>query len=163
MRGSSEAVGSSRRITSGRSESTDAIAARFFSPPESSNGARSARWAISIWASASSQRALTSARSKPELERPEGDVVEDGGAEELDVGVLEDEADLAVEPEGVDAGGDGGDVRPERPHRAAGRRDDPVEQLEQRRLAAAVRAEQRHLLAGRDVEVDAVEGDLLSG
>jgi hypothetical protein len=32
-----------------------------------------------------------------QLQRPEGDVVEDRGAEELDVGVLEDEPDLAVE------------------------------------------------------------------
>ena len=50
--------------------------------------------------------------------------------------------------------------RAQRPHRPAGRPDDPVEQLEQGRLAAPVGAEQHDLLAGPDVEVDAVERDL---
>ena len=115
MRGSSEAVGSSRRTTSGRSDSTEAIAARFFSPPDSSKGARSARWAMPISARASSHRSANLLLRQAELERPEGHVVEDRGAEELDVRVLEDEADLAVEPEAVLAGGDRGHVAAESP------------------------------------------------
>jgi hypothetical protein len=65
VRGSSDAVGSSRRETSGRSDRTEAIAARFFSPPDSSNGARSAKWAMSIARSASSQVARTSSGGRP--------------------------------------------------------------------------------------------------
>ena len=92
-----------------------------------------------------------------ELERAEGDIVEDRGAEELDVRILEDEADLAVEAERVSSGRDGGDLPVEGTHRAARRRDDPVEQLEQSRLAGAVRPEQDDLLAPHDPQVDAVE------
>ena len=96
------------------SERTDAIAARFFSPPESSNGARSARCAIFICRSASSQQLRTSSAIQPELERAEGDVVEDGRAEELHVGILEDQADLAMEAEGILAVGHRGNVLAQR-------------------------------------------------
>ena len=95
-----------------------------------------------------------------ELERPEGDVVEHGRAEELDIGVLEDQADLAVEAKGILASGNRGDVPAERAHRAGGRADDAVEQLQQGRFAAAVGAEQHDLLALADVQVDAVERDV---
>ena len=109
---------------------------------------------------ASSQRASTSRCRKPELERPEGDVVEDGGAEELDVGILEDQAHLAMESEGVDAVDDRRHIQAEGPHPAAGRRDDPVEELEERGLAAPVRPEQDDLLARPHHQVDPVERDL---
>ena len=52
--------------------------------------------------------------------------------------------------------------RPERLHLAIARADDPVEQLEQRRLAAAVGAEQADPLAAVDVEVDPIEGEVLA-
>ena len=118
VRGSSDAVGSSSRSTSGRSDSTDAIAARFFSPPDSSNGARSARWAMSIWRSASSQHARTSSCDRPSWSGPNATSSNTVGAEQLDVGVLEDQPHLAVEAERVLPVGDRGDVAAERPHRA---------------------------------------------
>ena len=55
-------------------------------------------------------RGLDLGLAQTELERAEGDVVEDRGAEQLDVRVLEDEADLAMEAEGILAGGDRGDI-----------------------------------------------------
>ena len=66
-----------------------------------------------------------------------------------------------MEAERVLARRDRGDVATERAHRARGRRDDPVEQFEQRRLARAVGAQQRDLFAEGDVQVDAVERDVL--
>ena len=56
---------------------------------------------------------------KPQLKRPERHVVHHGGAEELDIGILEHEADLAVEAEGVEPVDDGGHVQAERPHPSA--------------------------------------------
>ena len=114
-------------------------------------------------ASASSQRSRTSSFDQPELERPEGHVVEDRGAEELDVGVLEDEPHLAVEAKAVLAGGHCRHVPAEGANAAARWADHAVEQLQQGGLAAAVGAEQRHPLARPDLEVDAVEGDLTAG
>ena len=43
--------------------------------------------------------------------------------------------------------------------RAAGRLDEVADDAQERRLAAARRADERHELAGRDVEVDARQGD----
>ncbi len=97
---------------------------------------------------------------KPQLERPECHVVHHGCAEELDVGVLEHEADLPVEPEGVEPVDDGRDVQAERPQPPAGRRDDPVEELEQGRLSRPVRTEEHDLLPRPDHEVDSIERDL---
>ena len=74
---------------------------------------------MSICASAASQRAATSCWREPELQRAEGDVVEHGRAEQLDVRVLKDQPDLAVEAERVLPVGHGRDVAPQRAQRAA--------------------------------------------
>ncbi len=87
------------------------------------------------------------------VQRTEGHVVEDGGGEELVIGILEDEPDLT----------------PDAPHRRAiddrapdahdpmRRGVDPVEVQHQRRLAGAVRAHQGHLLAATDAQVHAAQ------
>ncbi len=91
-----------------------------------------------------------------ELETAEGDLLADGGGEDLGVGVLEDEADPRAEAldvllvlevvlrhqvtEGVE--------------RALAGEHQPVEDLQEGRLAAAVGAEQGDHLAGHHVEVD---------
>ena len=88
------------------------------------------------------------------VERPERHVVEDGGAEELVVRVLEHEANLGADAaDGVLA-----DRHPGDPHRAVLGPERAVELEHQRALAGAVRADQGHLLAGRDPEVDAAQG-----
>ena len=70
VRGSSAAVGSSKSSTSGFITSTDAIATRFFCPPESWYGARSARAPMPSIASVSSTRRSTSSVGKPMLSGP---------------------------------------------------------------------------------------------
>ena len=65
VRGSSAAVGSSKSSTCGFMTSTDAIATRFFCPPESWNGARSARSAMSSIASCRATRCATRPRTSP--------------------------------------------------------------------------------------------------
>jgi len=93
-------------------------------------------------------------RRQAELERAEGDVVEDRRAEELHVGILEDEPDLAVEAEGVLPVGNRRHVAAESRHPARRRGGDPVEQLQERRLPAPVGAQEHDLLAPADLEVD---------
>ena len=159
VRGSSAAVGSSKSSTSGFITRTDAIATRFFSPPESWYGARSARSVMSSMASVSSMRATTSSRVEAHVEGSERDLVADRRREHLGVGVLEDEPDAAAEAarelfvlEVVF-----GDVGAERAVGAGVGEQQTVEQLEQRRLPAAVRTEQRDLLARVDRQRHAVE------
>ena len=91
-----------------------------------------------------------------ELQRPEGQLVEDAGTEQLHVGVLEDEADaraeVAAERRVLE--------RLLRERRAEGedlslrREDEAVEHLEQRGLAGAVGADDGDVLPGLDREVD---------
>ena len=89
---------------------------------------------------------------QPLVQRPVGDVVEHGRREELIVGVREEQPDLRA---------DRGEARVLEPPAAhldhALAAQQPAELQQQRRLARAVRAEQRHSLAGADLEVDAVE------
>ena len=59
---------------------------------------------------------------------------------------------------GACPGGRVGDVPPEQLHRSRGRRELPRDQVEQRRLAGAVRPENRPPLPGADREVDAGDG-----
>jgi hypothetical protein len=99
-------------------------------------------------------------RGEAQLQRPERHVVENRRAEELYVGVLEDEADLAVESERLLPGCNGRDITSESPHRAARRGHDAVQQLQQGRFAASVRSQQDDSLARPDVEVHAIEGRL---
>ena len=98
VRGSSAAVGSSNSSTSGFITSTDAIATRFFWPPESWNGARSARSSISSIASMSSHPLLDLVARQPQLQRAERDLLAHGRGEDLGVGVLEHEPDAARKP-----------------------------------------------------------------
>ena len=98
--------------------------------------------------------------AQPKLQRAESHVIKDRRAEKLDIRVLKNKPYLAVEAKRVLPVGDRLDVLPERPHSALARPVDAVKQLEQRRLAAAVRAEQHNLLSPRDIEVNAVKGYL---
>ena len=100
VRGSSAAVGSSKSSTSGFMTSTEAIATRFFWPPESWNGARSASSAMSSIASTSSTRASVSSLAQPSCRRPKATSSRTVGGEDLRVGVLEDEADPGAEARG---------------------------------------------------------------
>ena len=98
VRGSSAAVGSSKSSTSGFITSTDAIATRFFCPPESWYGARSARSRDRRASRACRRRgARPRSSSRPMFERPERDLVAHGRGEHLRVGVLEHEADARPE------------------------------------------------------------------
>ncbi len=160
VRGSSEAVGSSSRSTSGRNESTEAIDARFFSPPDSSNGARSARWAISMAASASSQRRLTSSRLSPSWSGPKATSSRTVALNSWMSGSWKTRPTSRWKRKPSSPCGDGGYIPAQRPHRPVRGPHDAVEKLEQGRLAAAVGAEQDDPLARPYPQVDAVEGDL---
>ena len=89
---------------------------------------------------------------QPLVQRPVGDVVEHGRREELVVRIREEQPDLRP---------DRGEARvlqalaAHLDHALAAQQ--PVELQQQRRLARAVRAEQRDPLAGGDLEVDAIE------
>jgi len=97
--------------------------------------------------------------ARPHVRRTEGDLLADGGREHLRIRVLEDDPDAAANAavqllvlEAVF--GDLGSERMERPRRGE---DETVEQLQQRRLAAAVGAEQRQALAAAYRRGDPVE------
>ena len=132
--------------------STAPMATRFFSPPDSVYGARSSSFSMRSCAAASPRtRASTSSRASPSCSGPKAQLVEDVGAEELHVGLLEDEADaraeLAAERRVLER------VLGQRRRRTrrrvpAAAEHEPVEHLEQRRLAGAVGAHDRDVLAG---------------
>ena len=83
--------------------------------------------------------------------RAVGDVRGDRVVEQHDL--LRDERDLPAQVGQPDLG----QVAAVEQHPAAGRRVEPGNQVDERRLAAARRPDQRHRFAGRDIEVDAVE------
>ena len=97
VRGSSAAVGSSNSSTSGFMTSTEAMATRFFWPPDSWNGARSARSAMSSMAACRRPGLGVSAADQAQLQRAERDLLAHRGREHLGVGVLEHEADPGPE------------------------------------------------------------------
>ena len=90
---------------------------------------------------------------KPQVRRPEGDVVSDPMHEELIIRILEDEAHLPpdlgerviVQNEPTDH-----DFAPLRA-------EQPIEMQRQRRLSRAIGAEQRHPFTGLDRDVEAIE------
>ncbi len=86
------------------------------------------------------------------VERPERDVLGDGRHEQLVVGVLEDQSDARAQLVHVVAA-----HLESRHFEAPLPLDQPVEVEHQRRLARAVRAEQRDALAVPDVEVDTAQ------
>ena len=92
----------------------------------------------------------------------EGDLVRDPAEDDLVLGILEEGCNLAcevgrAEPPGVPAGDH--DPAPEPP--AVEVRNEPRQRAEERRLARAGRAEQRHDLARLDPERDVRERGLL--
>src|SRR3954447_6377954 len=89
-------------------------------------------------------------RTQAELERTKGDVVVDRGVEELDVRILEDQSHLSMKPKSVLTGDNRLDVAAQRHHHPFRWANQPVEQLEQGRLATAVRSEESDLLAPKD-------------
>ena len=139
---------------------------------ESLYGARSARASRPSSRSASSTRCSTSARSRPQVQRAEGDLVAHGRIEELHVGTLEDDPDAPAEGLRLRLVLEqrGGERRAEGAHLAARRLRQPRQQLQQRRFAGAVGAEQRKALAlghgeahtaERDDAIRVVEGDVV--
>jgi fructose-1,6-bisphosphatase len=92
-----------------------------------------------------------------ELKRAKGHVVQYRWTEQLDVGVLKHQAHLTMEAKRLLAGRHRSHVLSERLHGPFGGAHDAVKHLQQRRLARAVGAQQRHLLAGADLQVDAVQ------
>ena len=93
------------------------------------------------------------ALGQAEVARAEGDVLADGGHEQLVVGVLEDDADPPPDLLQVPLG----DRQPGDLHAAAPAAQDAVEVQHQGGLAGAVGPEQRDPLAALDAQVDAVE------
>ena len=99
VRGSSAAVGSSNSSTSGFITRTDAIATRFFSPPESW-----IRRAVGEIGDLEHRQRVVDSGERPRratthVERSERDLVAHRGREHLRVGVLEDESDPRAEPD----------------------------------------------------------------
>jgi hypothetical protein len=96
-------------------------------------------------------------RVEAELLGSEGDVFEDGGAEELIVGVLEEEADLAAD--GIEVVADGGLAEDADGAVLGGFfREQAVEMEQQGGLAGAVGADEADALVLGDGEADAAEG-----
>ena len=155
-RASSAPNGSSSSSTLGSTASARARAMRWRWPPESWCGKRSA--IQSSWTSFSSSVTLARicASLGPAGARPhpqaEGDVLEDRHVAEQRV-VLEDEADAALAH--VDIGG----VFAVEQDRAGIGHLEAGDDAQQGRLARARRAEQRHQLARRHVEVQVVADD----
>ena len=110
-------------------------------------------------ASVSSTRAIDVVGVEAHVERTECDLLADGRREHLRVGVLEDEPDPAAKAtrELLVLEVVLGDLFTEGRVGAAVGEQQPVEELQQRRLAAAVGAEQRDLLAAVDLQRHAVE------
>src|SRR2546421_405495 len=138
-----------------------------FTPRSSARSAstRSVVSSATIWCSSenTAQRSATSSRCSrscvattidflgrhPHVQRAEGDLLTDAGREHLRVGVLEHEPDPRAEGGVVLLVFEVvlGDRLAERAVPARVGKQQAVEQLEQRRLPAAVGADQRHLLA----------------
>ena len=89
--------------------------------------------------------------TNPEVGRAEGDVVVHGRHEQLVIGVLEDDPDTLADLAQVRLR----DRQPRHPHLARPTAEDAVEVKDERRLACAVRPEERDALALVDREVDA--------
>jgi len=96
---------------------------------------------------------------EPELARPEGELVAHGGVEEHGVDVLEEERDLAAEaaPERRLVERRGGEPPPGVAHLARVGEAEAVEEAQQRRLPAAVHAEDDEPLAGGHLERDVLQ------
>ncbi len=88
-------------------------------------------------------------RGQFEIQWPKGDIVEDGGVEQLVVAVLKDDADLAGK---VAALTGIARVQPADAQRAASRLKYPAEAQEQAGFARAVRTDEANALAGGHVK-----------
>ena len=141
-----------------------AMATRCSCPPDSSLG---------LWRARSSRPTSVSAigRVPPALRGRQRSVSSSGSSTFLcadsdgqQVVELEDEADVGGAPARPARRSRAGRCAGRRPRDApVGRRVQPADQVEQRGLAGAGRAHQRHEVAARDVEVDAVQHlDLLA-
>ena len=145
---SSALNGSSRRRTAGSSASARASATRWAVPPDSSEGRESAT------AGSRPTRSISVAtRGRPALGRPAGELerigdVVGGRAPRQETRLLEDQPDARI---GAD------DRRSIEEGLAAGRFEQAGDDAQERRLAAAVRADERDDPAARDGQVDAVE------
>ena len=96
-RGSRPADGSSNTRIEGSIDSTVARATRFRCPRDRRCGTRCSKPAMPTAASARSTRPVHLVGRQAHVERPEGDVIEHRRAEQLVVGVLEDEAHLGAD------------------------------------------------------------------
>ena len=96
-------------------------------------------------------------RPYPGVHQRQRDVVHRGGARQQ-VERLEHEADRAVAQPGQLGGAEFPDVATGDAQRAAGRPVEPAEQVHERGLAGAGRAEYRRVVAGRDGHADPAQG-----
>src|SRR5262245_22944339 len=94
-------------------------------------------------------------RRQAEVERAEGDVVEDGGVEQLLVAVLKDDTEAGGQLAAV---GRLGRVEAGDAHRPGRGRQDAGQAQEQGRLAGPVAADEADVFTGRDGEVNVRQG-----
>ena len=94
------------------------------------------------------------------LPGPEGDLVVDGGGEDLGVGILEQEPDALMESFRKDRAlqGPGGDFHAVKKVLARPGQDNAVQELEEGGLAAPVRTDDRYGLAGSNGEIQLGQG-----
>ena len=152
-RGSRPADGSSKTRTCGSIDSTVASATRLRWPRLIRWGIRRSKPDIPTAASARSTRSWISSSAIAHVERAEGDVLEHRRAEELVVGILEDQAHLGPDPPDRRSLDDRA-VDPDQPWLG---RWMPLRCEHQRAFAGAVWADERDLLTRGDGEVYAVE------
>ena len=159
LSGSSALVGSSSSSTSGSVMRVAASATRFFSPPESRCGGR-VRRASMPKSHERSLDAVENTRPVPaELQGAEGQLVEHRGAEQLDIRVLEHEADALAEAmiDRIFREGLLGQRLAAGRHAAGGGEAQRIEQAHQRGLAGAIGAENGDALARCGREADGLE------
>ena len=156
VRVSSEPVGSSAKTIRGSPTSARAIAVRWRSPPDSSDGRWPTRWPRPTRSSAARARSRRSFAADARVEQAARHVVERRQPVEQ-VELLKDEAHAPrAQRRELVVGGRGGVDAVDRD--VAGRRAvERAHDLQQRRLARARRAEDRDELAAGDVEVDAAQ------
>ena len=147
--GSRSVVGSSSTMTDGRSASTDAIARRCFSPPDSDIGSRCSKPRRPTASSAGQDSAIHLGAIHADLFHRERDFVRDVGREQLRLEILEDHADLRCDVADAKVLERlAGDANCAVEIAVLELRDDAIEAFRQRRFARARRAHHADHLAG---------------
>ena len=149
-------VGSSASTQSGRPASARAIATRWRSPPESCDGRCCTRSPRPTCSSTALRRGARLGHRQAADAQRHRDVVERAELRQQVVELV-DEAEVAVAPLALLGRAHRREVAPAQHHAALGRRLEAAEQVQQRALARARRADDRERLAGPHAEVDALQ------